>query len=150
MSLQRLEREQVVARPIHEVFEFFAQAENLERITPPWLNFEMLTPGPIEMGSGALIDYRLRLHGLPLRWRSRIEVWEEERRFVDQQVRGPYRIWRHLHEFVPLGQSTRVRDRVEYALPLGWLGGLVGLPFVRRDLARIFDYRQAAVAQLLG
>jgi ligand-binding SRPBCC domain-containing protein len=147
---ERLEREQVVKQPLADVFAFFAQAENLERITPPWLSFRLMTPGPIEMGSGTLIDYRLRLHGLPLRWTSRIELWEEERRFVDQQVQGPYRLWRHLHEFVPVGRSTLVRDRVEYALPLGRLGGLLGLPVVRRDLTRIFDFRQAAVARLLG
>jgi ligand-binding SRPBCC domain-containing protein len=150
VRVEQFEREQLVRRPLHEVFEFFARAENLERITPPWLRFRMITPGPIEMGPGALIDYRLRLHGLPVRWTSRIEVWEEERRFVDEQVRGPYRLWRHLHEFVPVGRSTCVRDRVEYALPVGWLGNLIGTPLVRRDLVRIFDYRRGAVARLLG
>jgi ligand-binding SRPBCC domain-containing protein len=150
VRLQRLEREQVVKRPLDEVFEFFARAENLERITPPWLSFRVLTPRPVEMGPGTVIDYRLRLHGLPLRWTSRIELWEAERRFVDEQVRGPYRVWRHLHEFATTGEGTRVHDRVEYALPLGWLGKLLGLSFVRRDLVRIFDYRQTAVARLLG
>lgn len=150
MTVQRLEREQVVRRPLKDVFAFFARAENLERITPPWLSFRVLTPGPIAMASGTLIDYRLRLHGLPVRWTSRIELWEEDRRFVDQQVDGPYRFWRHLHEFVPVGHSTCVRDRVEYALPLGWAGRLLGLPVVRRDLSRIFDYRRGAVARLLG
>lgn len=150
MRLQRLEREQVVKRPLGEVFAFFARAENLERITPPWLSFRVLEPGPVEMGSGTLIDYRLRLHGLPLRWISRIELWEEERRFVDQQVHGPYRCWRHLHEFVRVGHSTCVRDRVDYALPFGWLGNLLGLSVVRWDLTRIFDYRRAAIARLLG
>ena len=145
-----LRREQWIPRPIQDVFPFFADAYNLEQITPPWLNFRLLTPGPIEMGPGTLIDYRLRLHGLPLRWTSRIELWDEERRFVDEQVRGPYRLWRHLHEFVPVGASTCVRDRVQYALPLGWLGDLLGLPIVRRDLARIFDYRRTAVTRLLG
>jgi ligand-binding SRPBCC domain-containing protein len=148
--VERLEREQVVRRPLAEVFEFFARAENLERITPPWLSFRVVTPEPVEMASGTLIDYRLRLHGLPLRWTSRIELWEEERRFVDAQVHGPYRLWRHLHEFVPVSRGTCVRDRVEYALPLGWLGDLLGLAVVRRDLRRIFDYRRAAVARLVG
>lgn len=147
---QRLERRQVVRRPLGEVFEFFARAENLEQITPPWLRFRIITPGPIEIGLGTLIDYRLRLYGLPLRWTSRIEIWEEERRFVDQQVRGPYRLWRHLHEFVPVGGGTCVHDRVEYALPFGWLGHVLGSEAVRRDLARIFDYRHDAVAGLLG
>jgi ligand-binding SRPBCC domain-containing protein len=150
VRLQRLEREQVVRRPLSEVFEFFVRAENLERITPPWLRFRMLTPEPIEMGVGTLIDYRLRLHGLPLRWTSRIELWEQEHRFVDEQLHGPYRFWRHLHEFVPVDGGTCVRDRVEYALPLGPLGELLGLPVVRRDLVRIFDYRRGTVARLLG
>lgn len=150
MRLQRLEREQIVKRPLDEVFAFFARAENLERITPPWLNFRLLTPGPIEMGPGTLIDYRLRLHGLPLRWTSKIELWDEERLFVDEQVRGPYRLWRHVHEFVPVGRSTCVRDQVQYALPLGWLGDVLGLPIVRHDLSRIFDYRRTAVTRLLG
>lgn len=140
----------MVKRPLGEVFEFFAQAENLERITPPWLSFRVLTPGPIAMSAGTLIDYRLRLHGVPLRWTSKIRLWEEERRFVDEQVRGPFRIWRHLHEFMPAERGTRVRDRVEYALPLGLLGDRLGLPLVRRDLVRIFDYRRAAVTRLLG
>ena len=150
MNLERLERAQVVKRPLADVFEFFARAENLERITPPWLSFRVLTPRSVEMGSGTLIDYRLRLHGLPLRWTSRIELWEEKRRFLDEQVRGPYRFWRHLHEFVPVGRGTYVRDRVQYALPLGRLGDLFGLRLVRRDLERIFDYRHAAIARLLG
>jgi ligand-binding SRPBCC domain-containing protein len=102
------------------------------------------------MGSGTMIDYRLRLHGLPLRWTSRIELWEDGRRFIDQQEHGPYRFWRHLHEFVPVGRGTCVCDQVAYALPLGWLGELLGLPVVRRDLVRIFDYRRAAVARMLG
>lgn len=150
MRVRQLEREQVVKRPLGEVFEFFARAENLERITPPWLNFRVLTKTPIAMASGTLIDYRLRLHGLPLHWTSRIVLWDEERRFVDEQVRGPYRLWRHLHEFAPAGSGTWIRDRVEYALPLRRLGDLLGAPIVHRELTRIFDYRRAAVARLLG
>lgn len=150
MKLHRLEREQLVKRPRKDVFDFFARAENLERITPPWLSFRLLTPGPIDMSPGTLIDYRLRLHGLPLRWTSRIEDWEEEHRFVDAQLHGPYRSWRHLHEFEPVGAGTRVRDRVEYALPLGRWGDVLGMPLVRRDLGLIFDYRATAVARLLG
>jgi ligand-binding SRPBCC domain-containing protein len=145
-----IEREQVVERPLAEVFEFYSRAANLERITPPWLSFRVLTPGPIKMEAGTEVDYGLRLHGIPLRWTSRIELWEAERRFVDVQVRGPYRSWRHLHEFVPVGAGTCVRDRVEYELPFGRLGGLLGRSLVRRDLVRIFDFRRAAAARLLG
>lgn len=150
MRIERLERVQVVSRPLREVFAFFSRAENLERITPPWLRFALLTPEPIEMRSGTTIEYRLRLHGVPLRWVSLIELWDEEQRFVDRQLRGPYRLWRHQHEFAEVDGGTRVHDRVDYALPLGRVGRIAGTPIVRRDLARIFDYRQAAIAELLG
>ena len=104
MTEHVLEREQLVPRPLDEVFAFFAEARNLERITPPWLRFEVLTPEPIAMTAGTLIDYRLRLRGIPLRWVSRIEEWEHERAFADRQLRGPYRLWHHRHEFVRLRQ----------------------------------------------
>ncbi len=132
------------------VFAFFADAFNLERITPPWLGFRVLTPGPIVMARGTLIEYRLKLHGVPIRWLTRIEVWEPPNRFVDVQVRGPYRLWHHTHSFEPDGDSTLMRDTVRYALPLGPLGELARRAFVARDLARIFDFRQQAVAGLLG
>ena len=150
MTAHRLEREQLVPRPVPEVFAFFSQAHNLERITPPWLRFEVLTPGSIAMAAGTLIEYRLRLHGVRLRWISRIEEWETDRAFIDRQVRGPYRLWQHRHEFVPHGDGTVVRDRVRYALPLGRLGALLHAAFVRRDLERIFDFRRDAVDRLLG
>jgi ligand-binding SRPBCC domain-containing protein len=150
MSVHLLEREQLVPRPVDEVFDFFAQARNLERITPPWLGFEVLTPGPVEMRSGTLIEYRLRVHAVPVRWISRIEEWDSGRLFVDRQLRGPYRLWHHRHEFVASAEGTVVRDRVRYALPLGRLGELAHAAFVRRDLERIFDFRRAAVAQLLA
>jgi ligand-binding SRPBCC domain-containing protein len=150
VKIHRLEREQFVARPLGEVFDFFARAENLERITPPWLRFRLTATEPIEMRAGTLIEYRLRVHRVPVRWVSRIEEWEVERMFVDRQVRGPYRLWCHRHEFSAVGGGTRVLDRVDYALPLGPLGELARVLVVRGDLARIFDYRRAAVARLLG
>ena len=149
MSVHLLEREQLVPRPVDEVFAFFAQAHNLERITPPWLRFEVLTPGPIDMRCGTLIGYRLRVHAVPVRWISRIEEWDSGRLFVDRQLRGPYRLWHHRHEFAACAEGTVVRDRVRYALPLGRLGRLAHAGFVRRDLERIFDFRRAAVARLL-
>ena len=149
MKIHRLVCQQRVEAPLGEVFEFFSRAHNLERITPPWLRFELLTREPVEMRIGALIDYRLHVHGLPLRWRSRIECWEPERAFVDRQTRGPYRVWHHRHEFEASGGGTVVRDVVHYALPLGLLGGAAH-PLVRRDLKQIFDYRRAAVERLLG
>jgi ligand-binding SRPBCC domain-containing protein len=140
-----LVREQLVPRPVGDVFEFFSQARNLERITPPWLRFGLLgDPGPL--GKGSLIEYRLHVHGVPLRWVSRIEEWESERAFVDRQLRGPYRFWHHRHEFIACGEATVVRDRIRYVLPFGRLGH----PFVRRDLDRIFDFRRDAVERLLA
>jgi ligand-binding SRPBCC domain-containing protein len=150
VNIHRLEREQYLDHPLVDVFAFFAEAHNLERITPPWLSFQVLTPDPIEMRVGTLIDYRLRVHGLPLRWTSRIEDWEPGRRFVDRQLRGPYGLWHHRHTFAESGQGTVVRDEVDYALPLGVLGDLAHPLFVRRDLERIFTYRHQAVPELLA
>jgi hypothetical protein len=145
--MRRLEREQHLPGDPDDVFPFFADALNLERITPPWLGFRVTTPDTIEMGPGTLIEYRLRLHRIPVRWLTRIEAWEPPVRFVDTQVRGPYRVWRHEHHFAPAaGGGTLMRDRVDYDLPLGPLGDLAHGLIVRRDLARIFDHRQAAVA----
>jgi ligand-binding SRPBCC domain-containing protein len=148
--IHHLFREQLVPRPLDEVFDFFAQAANLERITPPWLGFGLLTPEPVEMALGTIIKYRLRVHGIPLQWTSRIERWESGRAFEDVQVKGPYRVWRHRHEFRPAGGGTLVQDHVRYALPLGPLGELAHAMFVERDLARIFAFRHAEVARLLA
>lgn len=143
----KLVRRQRLHVPLERAFDFFARARNLETITPPWLGFGMLTPEPIEMCEGALIDYRLRLHGVPVRWRTRIEAWEPPRRFVDRQLRGPYALWEHTHTFEPDGtEAVVMEDRVRYALPFGPLGRVAHVAFVRRDLQRIFDYRASIVA----
>lgn len=148
--VHRLERRQRVELPAERAFEFYADALNLEAITPPWLGFEVTTPAPVRMGAGTLLDYRLGLHGMPLRWRTRIEVWEPPRRFVDVQVSGPYTLWEHAHEFEPAGfEAVVIHDHIRYALPLGPLGELAHLLFVRRDLERIFDYRRDAVHERL-
>jgi ligand-binding SRPBCC domain-containing protein len=145
-----LQRSQRIPKSVDEVFTFFADARNLEAITPDWLRFRVATPGRIEMAPGTLIEYRLRLHGLPIRWLTRIEVWEPGRRFVDMQVRGPYRLWHHTHSFEPAGDGTIVRDVVRYALPFGPLGELARRAFVERDLARIFDHRRRSVSVRLA
>ena len=149
MGLHRLEREQLVAAELPQVFEFFSRAANLEALTPPWLGFQMLTPGDVEMRRGTLINYRLHLHRIPIRWRTLIEVWEPGVRFLDLQLRGPYALWSHLHEFEERPGGTLVRDEVLYALPLGRLGDVADPLLVRRDLRRIFDYRRDAVERLL-
>lgn len=145
-----LEREQVVPQPRSRVFAFFADAENLERITPASLRFRIVTERPIAMRPGTLIDYRLSLFGVPLSWRTLIEVFEPERVFVDVQLRGPYRVWRHTHQFEDDPRGTRIFDRVEYELPLGPLGDVAHALVVRRTLAHIFDFRRAAVAESFG
>jgi ligand-binding SRPBCC domain-containing protein len=134
-------------RPLEMVFPFFADAGNIETITPPWLRFEILTPRPIAMRAGALIDYRLRLRGIPLRWRSEITAWEPPHRFVDEQRRGPYRTWIHEHTFASCAGGCEARDFVRYAPPGGWVGNFL---FVRRDVRKIFEYRVGRLRQLFG
>lgn len=146
--IHRLAREQVVAAATDEVFDFFSRARNLETLTPPWLRFEVLTPEPIEMCRGTRIEYRLRLHGLPLRWVSRIDEWHPGHGFVDRQVHGPYRLWHHRHEFEAHNGGTLVRDVVHYSLPLGPFGALAHTAFVRRDLAAVFEYRRRQIDKL--
>ncbi len=131
------------------MFEFFSNAQNLERITPPYLSFCILTPVPIEMRSGTLIDYALKLHGVPVRWRTEITEYEPDERFVDVQLEGPYAVWHHLHEFVEVPEGTEIRDTVHYRLPLDPVGR-VALPWVRRSLNAIFDYRASKIRDILG
>jgi ligand-binding SRPBCC domain-containing protein len=145
-----LERSQRFELKAERAFEFFADARNLELITPPWLGFKMLTKGEIEIGLGALLEYRLKVRGVPIRWQTRIELWEPPVRFVDIQLRGPYAFWEHTHSFEPDGEDAVViGDRVRYALPLGPLGRLAHAAIVKRDLERIFAYRRQAVAEQL-
>lgn len=146
----RLERSQFVPRPLTEVFAFFSAAENLEAITPPYLQFHIETPRPIAMQSGTLIDYRLRLFGITFHWTTRIELFEPGVRFVDTQLRGPYRYWYHLHEFHSVTGGTLVVDRVDYEMPLGPLGRLVRWFSVRDTLDKIFDYRRQRIDELFG
>lgn len=144
MKSYRYSTEVTLPTPLEEVFDFFSEAKNLERLTPPWLRFEILTEGPIAMATGTVIDYRIRWRGIPLRWRTEIEVWEPPHRFVDLQIRGPYRLWRHEHLFIEQDNGTAVVDRVEYA-PLG--GALAQRLMVARDVERVFAYRQAMLAR---
>jgi ligand-binding SRPBCC domain-containing protein len=147
-GFHQLVRSQIVPLEPGETFTFFSDVANLGAITPPWLHFHVLTPDVV-LGPGALIDYRLRVRFVPVQWRTRIDVWEPGRRFVDSQLRGPYRDWEHTHEFEPVEGGTLLVDRVRYRLPLGPLGAFAHALVVRRDLERIFDYRREAIARLL-
>jgi ligand-binding SRPBCC domain-containing protein len=146
MGAHRLERRQLVPAPRSQVFQFFSRAENLQRLTPPFVSFRILTPLPIDMKRGQLIEYRIGLGRIPLRWLTEIREWQPDERFVDVQLRGPYRRWHHLHEFREVEHGTEMRDVVDYELPLGPLGDLVHSLSVRRTLERIFDFRRQAVS----
>ena len=147
--IYQLERRQLVRRPLNEVFDFFSDTANLAALTPDSLHFKILTPLPIEMVPGARIEYRLRLFGVPFFWCTEIESFEPPRRFTDVQAKGPYRRWHHTHEFREVAEGTEVIDRVEYEMPLGWLGRIAHALFVRRNLGKIFDFRRAAIERLL-
>lgn len=140
-----------LARPIDEVFAFFADAHNLEAITPAFLRFHVLTPAPIRMAAGTLIDYRLSLRGVPIRWRTRIDHWEPPHRFVDLQLKGPYRLWHHEHTFSSVSGGTLCADHVRYAVPGGpGVERLVERLFVRRDVERIFEFRRERLGERFG
>jgi len=143
-KLTRLRYETIVRAPLLTTFAFFADAANLERLTPGWVRFSIVTPLPIVMRAGLEIDYRIRLRGVPLGWTSRIDVWEPHHRFVDRQIAGPYLWWRHEHRFETAGTGTRVIDEIEYLPRVAWLT----VHLVRRDVERIFRYRQHALQQV--
>ena len=145
-GLQVLRAETVVNADLDRTFAFFSEASNLEQLTPPWINFRIRTALPIEMREGTIIDYEIALHHLPLPWRTRIDLWEPGVRFVDRQIAGPYRWWRHEHRFEPAPTGTRVIDEVEFlpraALLTSWM--------VSRDVNRIFSFRQRTLGALLS
>lgn len=150
MKVHGLEREQWIPASLEAVAAFFADAGNLDALTPPWLRFRILTPLPIEMRADARIAYQLRLAGVPVRWRTRIAKWDPPFEFVDVQERGPYALWEHTHRFRPLGEGVLMTDVVRYALPFGPLGAVAHAAGVKAALAAIFDYRFARVRERFG
>jgi ligand-binding SRPBCC domain-containing protein len=146
----RLERTQVIARPRDEVFAFFSDAANLQRITPTFVGFEIFTPVPLVIEAGTRIDYRLKLYGIPVRWTTRIETFVPGVAFADIQLRGPYRRWHHRHTFADVPGGTRMDDTVDYELPLGPLGRIARSLFVARSLERIFDHRAEQIGAIFG
>jgi ligand-binding SRPBCC domain-containing protein len=150
MKTRVLERSQIVPRPLVETFLFFSDARNLQRLTPKFLDFKFLSPPPAMVVPGSVIDYQIKLYGIPVRWRTRIEVVEPPNRFVDVQEKGPYALWRHSHRFKDLGDGkTEVKDRVEYAMPLGALGEIAYHLLVARSLDEIFNFRTQELAAIL-
>ncbi len=144
---EELIREVWVPAPLPQVFTFFSEAQNLEKLTPSWLRFSILSPLPIEMKVGTLIDYRIKLFGVPMRWRTLISAWEPQTRFVDEQLRGPYSVWRHEHRFAERDGGTVVSDRVLYRAPFAFVAHPL---LVRRQLRQIFDYRTEAIRSLFS
>ena len=150
MAPYLLQREQWIPRPVEEVFTFFADARNLEALTPAWLGFQIVSPEPIVMRSGACIRYRLRWHGYPVRWVTEIQSWNPPTEFIDVQAQGPYRLWHHMHCFEPVDGGTLMRDMVRYLLPLGIVGRIAHACLLRSDLEAIFDYRAVKVSEVRG
>lgn len=148
MRIFQLRREQIIPQPLVHVFAFFERPENLARITPPWLDFRILTPSPILMKRGTTIEYSIRVLGVKARWTSRITMYEPPHAFVDEQIEGPYSFWHHTHRFLEDASGTKVIDDVRYALPLGVLGVFVHRLMVKRQLEAIFTYRASVLAQL--
>jgi len=145
MRIRHFHCEQWLPGSIEEVFPFFADAENLQRITPHWLHFEIVTPPPLTMRVGTLIDYRLRIRRIPARWRSEITAWDPPHRFVDEQRRGPYQLWHHEHLFEPHDGGTLCRDIVRYAVPFDFFTH--SWP-VRPDIEKIFAYRRMSLSEI--
>jgi ligand-binding SRPBCC domain-containing protein len=143
-QLMRMHRETLVHAPLARAFAFFADAANLERLTPSWLRFSIRTEMPVVMRAGLEIEYCIHLYGFPIRWVSVIEIWEPAVRFVDRQLTGPYLWWRHEHRFEAAGEATRVIDDVEYLPRAAWMTRQL----VKRDVERIFAYRQAALERI--
>jgi ligand-binding SRPBCC domain-containing protein len=148
MTLYELHREQTVVQPLADVFDFFAQPENLARLTPEAMRFCILTPSPIAMSAGAVIDYTIHIFGRSLRWTTVITEFQPPYRFVDIQLRGPYSFWHHTHTFADTPHGTLIRDHVRYALPFGLVGRLAHTLAVRRQLEGVFDYRAGIITSM--
>jgi ligand-binding SRPBCC domain-containing protein len=142
--------EQWLPHAAQDVWPFFCDVNNLEEITPPLLSFRVLGQSTPVIGTGTLIDYRLKLNRIPIRWQTRIDTWDPPHRFVDLQAKGPYSLWHHTHDFIPMGTGTLMRDTVRYRPPAGWLGALAGGSKVASDVERIFDYRSRKIDERFG
>ena len=147
---EELRAEQWIPQPVEPLWEFFSKAKNLEEITPPWMGFRVTGMSTPEIENQTLIDYKLKIHGVPVRWQSRIEDWTPPLRFVDTQTHGPYAKWHHTHSFFPVAGGTLAEDRVLYRVPMGALGKVVAGWKVKRDIETIFTYRKKIIQDLFG
>jgi uncharacterized protein (TIGR01777 family) len=142
--------EQWIPKPVKEIFPFFSEAKNLGVLTPEFLHFKILSQSTDEMEKGTLVDYQIKIHGIPIHWQTLIKEWEPGSKFVDTQLKGPYKSWHHTHRFIPMKGGTLLSDRVLYRLPLGILGGIAAGPMVKKDVKKIFDYRQKVINERFG
>ena len=142
------EMEMIIPADIAKVFSFFSSAENLQRITPPWLNFNILTPTPFQIEQGRFIDYKLSLYGIPFKWKTEITLWDPPHRFIDEQVKGPYRKWIHVHYFEPRGDHTFMRDNVKYEIPV--FHTVINKLFVHKHVTNIFNYRRERINEIFN
>jgi uncharacterized protein len=150
MAEQQLQFEQWIPASIKEVFSFFSNASNLEKLTPGWLNFRILSQSTPQIQAGTLIEYQLKLHGIPFTWKTLIEEWIPEKQFVDTQLKGPYSLWHHTHTFEEKDGGVLMIDKIRYQVPLGILGHLVAGNYVKKDITRIFDYRKEVITKVFG
>ena len=150
MKTYSLEREQLVKKSLEEVFHFFSRPENLARITPSDMGFNILTPSPITMRNGTVIDYTIRIFGFNIHWRTLITAYDPPHGFTDEQLKGPYSYWHHRHQFEKTENGIRIYDKVTYSLPFGYLGRLVHFLFVRRKLEYIFNYRSKVIKEIFA
>ena len=148
MKLYTIESNQFINKPIEEVFQFFSKPENLSVITPAKLGFKILSPNPIKMEVGRLIDYNIYLLGIPIHWRTLITDYEPPNMFVDQQIKGPYAMWHHTHTFHKVKGGVEIKDRVVYSIPFGFLGRLLNYLWIKRDLNNIFLHRKKVIDKL--
>ena len=150
MKLYTLDSIQFINKPIEDVFEFFSNPDNLSVITPPKLGFKILTPTPIKMSVGRLIDYKIYLMGIPIHWRTLITNFDPPHTFIDQQIKGPYTIWHHTHTFQKVDGGVEIKDRVVYSIPFSILGRILNFLWIRKDLENIFNYRKKVIDELFG
>lgn len=150
MKIYKIKTEQFIKRSLAEVFDFFSRPENLSEITPPEINFRILTPLPLEMKQGTVIDYTIKLFKIPVHWRTLITTYEPPHRFVDEQIKGPYTLWHHTHIFKEVSGGVEIHDSVSYSIPFGFLGRLLHAVWIKRDLEQIFEHRKNVIDHIFA